>query len=140
MTVILRNRRGVMGILFLVAVAGWAAAQTDKPAPRPLDSLKNLPPGAIIVVCDDLNAGQKLAANLILLTPKQYQDMRDEIAQAKAKNRPGEIIPGECKLTGTVEGDVIRFHVEFKFVTERDREHVLLACKLGRPTAVSLDG
>jgi hypothetical protein len=140
MTVILRNRRGVMGILFLVAVAGWAAAQTDKPAPRPLDSLKNLPPGAIIVVCDDLNAGQKLAANLILLTPKQYQDMRDEIAQSKAKSRPEEIIPGECKLTGAVEGDVIRFHVEFKFVTERDREQVLLACRLGRPTAVSLDG
>jgi hypothetical protein len=140
MTVLLRNRRGVAGILFLVAVAGWAPAQTDKPAPRPLESLKNLPPGAIIVVCDDLNAGKQLAANLILLTPKQYQDMRDEIAQAKAKGRPEEVVPGECKLTGAVEGDVIRLHAEFKFVTERNREQVLLACRMGRPTAVALDG
>ena len=140
MTALLRNRRGVAGILFLVVVSGWAAAQTDKPASRRLDSLKNLPPGAIIVVCDDLNAGKQLAANLILLTPKQYQDMRDEIAQSKAKAQPEETVPGECKLTGKVEGDVVRFQAEFKFLTERDRESVLLACRLGRPSAIALDG
>jgi hypothetical protein len=140
MTALLRNRRGVTGILFLVAIAGWAAAQTEKPAARPLDSLKNLPPGSIIVVCEDLNAGKQLAANLILLTPKQYQDMRDEIAQAKTKGQPEETVPSECKLIGKVDGDVVRFQAEFKFATDRDREQVLLACRMGQPTAVALDG
>jgi hypothetical protein len=127
-------------MLFLFAIAGWAAAQSEKPAARPLDSLKNLPPGTVIVVCDDLNAAKKLSANLILLTPKQYQDMLDEIGQARAKGRPEAGVPGECKLTGKVEGDLARVQAEFKFLTDRDGEPILLACRLGRPTAITLDG
>jgi hypothetical protein len=127
-------------MVFLLAIAGWAAAQSEKPGARPLDSLKNLPPGSVIVVCDDLNAAKKLSANLILLTPKQYQDMVDEIGQAKAKGRPETSVPGECKLSGKVEGDVARLQVEFKFLTEREGEQVLLACRLGRPMSITLDG
>jgi hypothetical protein len=140
MTALLSIRRGVAGMLFLVAVAGWAVAQNDKPAPRPLDALKNLPPGAIIVVCEDLNAAKRLATDLILLTPKQYQEMREEIAKGKAKGQPEEAMPGECKLSGKVDGDVVRLKAEFKIVTDRDREQVLLACRMGQPTAITVDG
>jgi hypothetical protein len=144
---ILRNRLGVAGTLFLVAVTGWAAAQPgkssadkDKPAARGLDALKNLPPGAIIVVCDDLKTAQQLSPKLFVLTPKQYQDMLEKIDQSRNKEQPKESVPGECRLTGKVDGDVVQLHAEFKFLTERDREPVLLACRLCQATAVSLDG
>jgi hypothetical protein len=142
---ILRNRLGVAGILFLVTMAGWTAAQPDKPAadkdkaaPNGLDSLKNLPPGAIIVVCDDLKTAKQLSPNLILLTPKQYQEMRDEIAR-KNQPQPEPAAPGECHLTGAVEGDVVHLQAEFKFRTTEDREKVLLACLGGQPTSLNLD-
>lgn len=140
-----RNRLGVAGMLFLVAMTGGAAAQSDKPASdkdqpalRDSDALKNLPPGAIIVVCDDLKSA--LSPKLYVLTPKQYQDMLDKIDQSKNKEQPKESVPGECHLIGKVDGDVVRLQAEFKFVTDKEREQVLLACRMGQPTAVTLDG
>jgi hypothetical protein len=143
----LRNRRGVAGILFLVAMTGWAAAQTeksaadkDKAAPHAADALKSLPPGAIIVVCEDLKTANQLRPNLILLTPKQYQELREQGAQSKNKGGPEETVPGECRLTGKVDGDVVHLQAEFKFQTANEHVPVLLACRLGQATAVSLDG
>src|SRR6516225_9293518 len=134
----LRTRRSVAGLLFLIAMTGWAAAQPEKSAvdkdktgPRGTDALKSLPPNAIIVVCEDLKTANQLRPNLILLTPKQYQEMRDQIAQSKNKSDPEEAVPGECRLTGKVEGDVVRLQAEFEFVTVREHMPVLLACRLG---------
>src|SRR5262249_61343528 len=99
----LRNRLGVAGILFLAAATGWAAEQPDKASDKDAkdkattsttDPLKNLPPGAIIVVCPDLKSAKELRPDLILLTPKQYQDLRNEAAQAKTKGPPEETRPG----------------------------------------------
>jgi hypothetical protein len=143
----LRTRRSVAGLLFLIAMTGWAAAQPEKSAvdkdktgPRGTDALKSLPPNAIIVVCEDLKTANQLRPNLILLTPKQYQEMRDQIAQSKNKSDPEEAVPGECRLTGKVDGDVVRLQAEFEFVTVREHMPVLLACRLGQPTVVTLDG
>src|SRR5207249_7197308 len=75
-----------------------------------------------------------------LLTPKQYQQLRDEAARSNAKGVSEEMAPGECRLTGKVDDDVVRLQAEFKFLTEKEPEEVLLACLLGRPTSVRLDG
>jgi hypothetical protein len=141
------NRLGVAGIFILVTVTGWSAAQSgrassekEKTGTLGLDAFKNLPPGAIIVVCDDLKTAQQLSPKLFVLTPKQYQDMLDKIEQSRNKELPKESVPGECRITGKVDAEVAQLHAEFRFLTERDGEPVLLACRMGQATAVSLDG
>src|SRR5204863_5458526 len=57
-----------------------------------------------------------------------------------AKGVPEEAAPGECRLTGKVDSDVVRLQAEFKFLTDKEPEQVLLACRLGQPTSVTLDG
>ncbi len=145
---------GVAGMVLLLAVTSRAAAQSQKGTTEPkptapekdkqeskgIDSLKNLPPGAIVVVVENVKEAKRLAPDLILLTPKQYQELRDKVTQLETQSQPEETIPAECHLTGAVEGEVAHLHAEFKLVTERDREHVLLGCRLGQPVAVSLDG
>src|SRR5437660_11603197 len=119
------NRLGVAGMFLLVAMTGWAqlpvkpateakaADEKDKAAPGPAEGLKGLPPGAIIVICDDLKSAKKLNPKLILLTPKQYQDLRDESDRAKVSAPSDDAVPAECRLVGQVDGDVVHVHAEF---------------------------
>jgi hypothetical protein len=147
-------RLGVAGILFLAAVSGWAADppgksdSKDKPADsskqvmRDLDHLKNLPPGAVIVIVEEKKVGDvlRLVPKAVVLTEEEHQKLRDEIAQLKAKLQPEKPKrPSECKLTGVIEGDVARLRADFKFST-KDKTRVLLGCRLGQPTAATLDG
>jgi hypothetical protein len=140
-------------MLFLVATTSWVIGQTGtstsdsktttdkaKPAVHGLESLKNLPPGAIIVICKDLDKAQKLRPDLILLTPREHQELLDEIVRLKGKLQTVYSKPGECHLKGKVQGDLVQLQADFKFMTESDGEHVLLACQSARPTAANLDG
>src|SRR5262245_987927 len=139
------GRLAVAGMFFLVAIAGWTQptgksdpeakateSDKDKAPSSPFEGLKNLPPGAIIVVCEDLKSAKQLNPNLILLTPKQYQELRDQSARAKNSGPTEEIVPAECRLTGNVDGEVVRLQAEFKIVTEKDHENVQLGCKLAQ--------
>jgi hypothetical protein len=156
-------RLGVAGVI-LVAIAMSLRVQPggtlafeppDKPGPdskeksnssgkqviRDLEHLKNLPPGSVIVVVEEkkLKDVLRLVPKAVVLTPEEHQKLRDEITQLKAKLQPEKPQrPTECKLTGVVEGDVARLRAEFKFKKEKAR--VLLGCRLGQPTAVTLDG
>jgi hypothetical protein len=148
----IRWRLGVAGMLVLVAVAGGAIGQSgksaddskqsakDKPPGRRLDSLKNLPPGTIIVICDNLQQVQQLGPNLIWVKEKDYEELQKELAQLRAKAQTERAIPGECHLSGKVDGELARLRADFKFVTEKDGEQVLLGFLSSQPTAVALDG
>jgi hypothetical protein len=141
-------------MLALVAIAGWAIGQPGKPADdakktnaqkekttsRSTDTLKNLPPGTVLVICDNLKEAQQLAPNMILLSPKEYDDMRKEIAKLRGQLQAEQATPGECHLSGTVEGELARLRADFKFVTEKDGEQVLLGFRTSQPTGIALDG
>jgi hypothetical protein len=150
----LRWRLGVAIVFVVAVVAGWAAGPPDKPEPkdkpadsgkqviRDLEHLKNLPPGTVIVVVEEKKIGDvlRLMPKAVVLTEEEHQKLRDEIAALKAKLQPEKPKkPGKCKLTGVIEGDVARLRAEFEFRT-KDKARVLLGCRLGQPTAVSLDG
>jgi hypothetical protein len=147
-----RWRLGVAGMLILVAMAGGAIGQSgkpsddakktadkEKPAGRRLDSLKNLPPGTIIIICDNLQEVQQFR-DIIWVREKEYEDLQKELAQLRAKAPTERATPGECHLSGKVEDDLARLHVEFKFMTEKDGEQVVLGFRSGQPTGVTLDG
>jgi hypothetical protein len=136
-----------------LAVAARAADQPSRPtappaeSPRPaaavrgLDDLKNLPPGAIIVICPDLKEGLRLIPNAVLMTPENYQKLLDEIAQLRAAAGPEKpTLPTACRLTGQVKENAVHFKVQFDLHTREPNTAVTLACTQGRGLGVSLDG
>lgn len=149
----IRWRLGGAGMLILLVMAGAAIGQSGKPAEdekkpaadkekaasRRLDSLKNLPPGTIVIVCDNLQEVQQFQG-IVWVRQAEYEDLQKELAQLRAKPQAERATPGECHLSGKVEGDLARLRADFKFVTEKDGEQVLLGFHSGQPTGVTLDG
>lgn len=93
-----------------------------------LEALK-VPPDAVIVVCDALADAMRLVPNAVVLRPEKYKELRDQIEKLKAQleaNRP--FAPSTCKLTGKVEGDLVRLRAQFVFVTDWPNATVFLAC------------
>jgi hypothetical protein len=110
----------------------------DKKAgpPSSLEALK-LPPGGIFVLCDD---GVSLRPKSIQMTPERYQELMDQLEQARRLNKTEKPdLPSVCKLTGQVDGDLVRLKAVFKFRTDRPRTLIALGCARAWPTAATLD-
>lgn len=158
-------RRGCLVVLLVLGLAAVNAADPpsspksgtgDKkpasppagpPAPSPppekkpsLDSFR-LPADAVIVVCEKVLDAARMVPGAIVLPPRTYHDLLDELARlreivAGRKASP----PSACQISGRVEANLALLHVQFDFVTERPDALMALACNQGIATSASLDG
>jgi hypothetical protein len=140
------------GALLAVALAAAEPDDPSKPAPpgqkaadkKPagaplLDGLK-LPPGAVVVVCEDAKEALRLVPKLVVLSPEKYQELLDQIEQLKRQLKPDRPeTPSLCKLSGQVEGDLVRLRARYEFRTERPRALVALGGARAWATAATLD-
>ena len=90
-----------------------------------LDKLK-LPPGTIVIVTDKLKDAQEQYPSAILMTPEQYEEMRERIRVLEQQLKPDKTITHSCKLTGKLEGDYLTLRAEFTFATQQPRSLVAL--------------
>jgi hypothetical protein len=95
-----------------------------------------------VVIARDLKNALELVPEGVVLTPQKYHELLARIEQLEKLSRPARsITPTSCKLTGSVEGDVVRLQAQFDFRTEQPRAVVALGCQKAwpRPGAL-LDG
>ena len=93
------------------------------------------------MICKEVKDALELVPGSVVLTPERYQAMQDQIDKLKAQVVPAPPgLPSSCTLSGQVEGEVVRFHVRFAFVTARPRALVALGCQRAWPKAAALDG
>jgi hypothetical protein len=111
---------------------------TKAPSKINLDNLK-VPPGSLIVICEEIKEGLRLMPKGVLLSPEKYQELLDRIALLEKQLKPTRKPPGVCKLTGQLDGDFVRFQAEFKLTTEQPREWVTIGCKGASLTEARLD-
>lgn len=115
-----------------------AAADTS---PRPSLEQFKLPANSIVVICEEAKDALRLVPRGFLISPEEYQKLLDEIARLKGQpkaERPAT--PTACRLTGRVEGDLVRLQAEFEFRTERRGALVGLSCGQAHASAVTLNG
>jgi hypothetical protein len=99
-----------------------------------------VPPGSVLVVVNQLKNALDLIPGAIVLSPKKYEELLQEIERLKARQdtiRP--VAPTSCLLKGQLSADLINFTAEFAFRTERPNALVGLACLPGAVTAARLD-
>ncbi|HLJ98124.1 MAG TPA: hypothetical protein VKU02_33500 [Gemmataceae bacterium] len=109
------------------------------PSPLFLDLLK-LPPGAVLVICDEVREALRLVPKAIVLTPQDYQRLLDQSEQSKKTEPDKPDNPSSCKLTGHVDGDWAYLRAQFGFKTDRPASLIQLGCAGARPTSATLDG
>jgi hypothetical protein len=115
-------------------------APAAKPESRGLDSLK-LPAGAVLVIVEKTRDALQMIPDGVLLTADQYRELMDQIDQLRRQLSAGKRAetPGVCRLSGRVEGDVVRLQAVFEFQTDRPRALVALGCQKAWPLAVTMD-
>jgi len=102
------------------------AKGSDAPAkPLTLDKLK-LPPGGILVLVEEARGVLQVFPKMVLLTPEKFQEMMQRISALERQIKAEKKLPHVCKLTGRLDGDVVRLQAEYKFTTERPRTAVFL--------------
>jgi hypothetical protein len=116
-------------------------SEPGKPAGRGLDDLK-LPPGAIVVLCKEMEEGTRLVPKGVFLTTEQYNALQERLARLEAAAKPAKPeAPGRCKLTGQVKQHTVHLKAQFDVTTTVPNTLVALGC--GAPAAPSdilLDG
>ena len=137
--------RGSLCLLFLACTA-LAVAQppltTDKAKPPAVtDKDKQRQPSPPACRCPKMRSLASTTASRTpwprtrapsSWTPKQFQALRDEIAQLRKQlDRPRPRWPSRCVLKGKVEGNLVQFTAEFEFGTEKADEAVRLGCGAG---------
>ena len=152
------KRWGVMAAALVVVAAAAAEDPSavpppdSRPQPAPATSpgpsrlsdadLLKIPTDAILVICKEVKDALRLAPEGVVLTPERYQALMERIDQLERqlKTAPAEA-PSSCKLSGQVEGDLVRFQAQLDFRTTRPRAVVALGCQRAwlKPGA-TLDG
>jgi hypothetical protein len=136
------------------APPGKASAPADKmalPGPMPsadskITDLKKLdfstlPADAVIVVCERAAEALRLVPDAVVLSPKKYQEMLDEIARLKtALQTDKPATPSKCQLKGKVEGNAVLLEAQFEGATDRPNTVVTLACPQAGAASAQLDG
>jgi hypothetical protein len=122
-----------------------AATVREEPAAgsrlRDVDKLK-IPPGAILVICREVKEALDLFPEGVLLAPDKYQTLMDRLEQLEKQARAALVdVPSVCKLTGQVDGDLVRLQAHYAIRTDRPRALVTLGCQRAwlKPGA-TLDG
>ncbi len=109
---------------------------TGKDTPKTkisLDLLKS-PAGVIIVVVEELRDAMALFPKLVVLTPEEYNRLKDQIDILKQQLKVGKKIPSACKLTGKLDGNFLQIRAKFAFSTEKPSTIVALGLKGGHLT------
>jgi hypothetical protein len=117
--------------------ASPAAGKADEKKSAPLP----LPANAVIFVCEHAAEALRLVPYAVILSPKKYQELLDEIERLRTQlqsDRPA--LPSTCHLKGKVEHDVVTLQAQFDVVTERPNSVVALACAQAGATAATVDG
>jgi hypothetical protein len=102
---------------------------SETPAkPLTVDKLK-LPDGAILVLVEEVKEILGMVPKMILLSPKEFQALMDEIQTLKAKVKREQEVPYSCKLSGEVKGDFAYLRAEFGIAVEAAKTPVFLGLK-----------
>jgi hypothetical protein len=114
--------------------------QDKKPATLTLDALK-LPARAVLVLYEEAKDALQLLPRLVVMTPKEYQDLQDQIDQLRRQLRADKPeSPSLCKITGRIAGELAHLDVHFEFQTEARRTTIRLGCQKGWPISAKVDG
>jgi hypothetical protein len=103
--------------------------------------LASLPADAIVVVCESTAEALRRVPDAIVLTPKKYLELLDEIARLRRllqSEKP--VAPSTCHLKGKVEDNSVVLQARFDAVTDHPGAVVALACPQAWATAALLDG
>ncbi|HEV3203904.1 MAG TPA: hypothetical protein VGY77_05960, partial [Gemmataceae bacterium] len=88
------------------------------------------PPGSILVIVKEIGETLRLIPKGVLLTPEKYQALLERIDQLERQAKPPRPdIPSVCKLSGQVEGELVRFQAQFEFKTVASKSQVTLGCQ-----------
>lgn len=117
-------------------------AGAREPVGRRLENL-NVPPDAILILCEKLKQGLELIPDGILLTPQRFQELR-RLEEEKNRKRQAEsskpATPTACMLSGNVDGEMAYLQAQFKITTNRPSALVALGCQRAWLRSASLDG
>ncbi len=103
--------------------------------------LASLPAEAIVVVCESTAEALRRVPDAIVLTPKKYLELLDEIARLKRLLQAEKpTAPSSCHLKGKVEDNAVVLQARFDVVTDRPSALVALACPQAWVTSASIDG
>jgi hypothetical protein len=134
-------QRWLAGIAAIVLAAVWTAGAADAPTDTVLADPPRMPRADGEPASDPDGLPVPADAKAIVLPRDKYQQLLDELARLREQDKPAKVLtPSFCKLAGQVEPDLVRFHIQFKFLTERDNQRVALGCSSGNPTEAKLDG
>ncbi|MBI3409742.1 MAG: hypothetical protein HY040_15485 [Planctomycetes bacterium] len=98
------------------------SSDRDSPA---LDKMK-IPPGAVLILVDELKEALKVRPKMVLMSPEAYQELQDRILQLEKQLKPERRLVHSCKLSGKLEGDFITMRADFAFTTEALRTTIYL--------------
>jgi hypothetical protein len=107
---------------------GDAAKGTgDKDAPKkiPLDKFK-MPPGGALVLVEEGKDLRGYFPRMVIYTPEKHQELMDRLALLEKQVKGERKTPYNCKMTATVEGDVVRLVAELTLQIEQPRGTVLV--------------
>jgi hypothetical protein len=136
--------RGVAGQSAAPGRGGPATGERRSP---PADDKKSNPEGvrlpadAVIVICEQAADALRMIPDAIVLPPRRYQELLDEITRLREQlaDRKGTP-PSRCQIRGHIEGNLALLQLQFDLVTDRRDSVVALACGQGVATAATLDG
>ncbi|MBM4067341.1 MAG: MFS transporter [Planctomycetes bacterium] len=84
------------------------------------------PPGAIVVLVDELKDILAAVPKMIFIRMEEYQAMQEEIRALKAKLKNEKLLPFACKLSGRVDGDFVLLQADFTFETDEAKRTLIL--------------
>jgi hypothetical protein len=103
-----------------------------------LDKLK-LPPGGILVLVEQAKDALDLLPKMVYLTPEKWQEIEEQLSTLKRQLKVEKKLPSVCKLTGRLDGDLVRMQADFKFTTDQPKTVVFLGCQGAVITEAKLD-
>jgi hypothetical protein len=136
-----RARLTLVGALFLSALALWSLGLSGNAQPAEPQRMSRADEGSLAL---DDEIPLPPDAKAVVLPRQKYQELLVELARLREqiKNKPAAPpqLPSVCKLSGQVNGDLVRLHAQFKFRTERgESSSVLLGCLPANLTEAKLD-
>jgi hypothetical protein len=114
----------------------------EPPKKISLDKFK-MPPGGAIVLVEEGKDLRSYFPRMVILTPEKHQELMDRLAQLEKQVKGDRKSPHSCKLTATVEGDVLRVAGELHFQVDQPRSNVFLGFRgtqFGDATIRARDG
>lgn len=84
------------------------------------------PPGAIVVLVDELKDILAAVPKMIFIRMEEYQALQEEIRALKARLKNEKLQPHSCKIVGRVDGDFVLLQADFAFETDQPKRTMIL--------------